>query len=135
MRLHIPGIESHVAEGGASEGAFPGPLAFFLAGSKSASFSHLANSTDGPALILLSLICANFRNCLRPASVLRALDLLLDLGRYLTDETKLDRLVPYLVAILEDDAATVRSAALRTLTQTVSFLVPTSILARLVALR
>jgi hypothetical protein len=76
-------------------------------------------SSDGAALVLLSLICSNIRNCVRPASVIRALDILLALSRYLTDETKLDRLVPYLVAVLQDDMASVRSAALKTLTQTV----------------
>lgn len=55
---------------------------------------------------------------MRPASVLRALEILLALNRYLTDETRLDRLVPYLVALLQDDAAPVRSMALRNLTQT-----------------
>lgn len=73
---------------------------------------------DGPALVILSLVCANIRNCVRPASVLRALEILLALNRYLTDETRLDRLVPYLVSLLEDDIATVRSVALRALTQT-----------------
>lgn len=75
-------------------------------------------ATDGPALIVLSLVCANLRNCVRPASVLRALELLLALNRYLTDPTRLDRLVPYLVALLSDDVASVRAAALRALTQT-----------------
>jgi phosphoinositide-3-kinase regulatory subunit 4 len=37
----------------------------------------------------------------------------------LTDEAKLDRMVPYIVDLLHDDAATVRSAALRTLMQVV----------------
>ena len=72
--------------------------------------------------MLLSLVCADIRNCVRPSSVVRALDISLALGRYLTDETKLDRLVPYLVAVLQDDMAFVRSAALKTLTQTVSLL-------------
>ncbi|KAM0754729.1 Other/VPS15 protein kinase [Meredithblackwellia eburnea MCA 4105] len=92
VQLCIPGVESSIAQEGATE--------------------------DGPALILLSLLCANLRNCLRPASVIRAFDLLLALSKYLTDETKLDRLVPYLVAMLEDDSTPVRAAVLRTLTQT-----------------
>jgi phosphoinositide-3-kinase regulatory subunit 4 len=73
---------------------------------------------DGPALVVLSLVCANLRNCVRPASVLRALDILLALNHYLTDETRLDRLVPYLVAMLQDDISIVRATALRYLTQT-----------------
>ncbi|EPQ51918.1 ARM repeat-containing protein [Gloeophyllum trabeum ATCC 11539] len=72
---------------------------------------------DGPALILLSLICANIRNCLRPSSKIRALDVFLALSPHLTDEAKLDRLAPYIVDLLHDDAASVRAAALRTLMQ------------------
>ncbi|ORY82386.1 Other/VPS15 protein kinase [Leucosporidium creatinivorum] len=92
LRLHIPGFEGQPVSGGVTE--------------------------DGPALIILSLICSNIRNCVRPASIIRALDVLLALNRYLTDETKLDRLVPYLVTILQDEMAYVRSAAVKALTQT-----------------
>lgn len=88
---------------------------------RTASFAQLTRTclADGPALVILALVCANVRNCVRPASVLRALEILLALNRYLTDETRLDRLVPYLVTLLSDDAATVRAMALRVLTQTV----------------
>jgi hypothetical protein len=78
--------------------------------------------TDGPALIILALVCANVRNCSQPSSKLRALDVFLALSVHLTDEAKLDRLVPYIVDLLRDDAAAVRSAALRTLLQVVSTL-------------
>ncbi|GAA5884630.1 hypothetical protein JCM6882_005326 [Rhodosporidiobolus microsporus] len=94
IRLSLPGMEGETVEG------------------------WQVVSEDGPALILLSLLTSNLRNCVRPFSVLRALELLLALNRYLTDETKLDRLVPYLVALLEDDVAAVRAMALRVLTQT-----------------
>ncbi|CCO36045.1 phosphoinositide-3-kinase, regulatory subunit 4,p150 [Rhizoctonia solani AG-1 IB] len=72
---------------------------------------------DGPALIVLSLVCSNIRNCVIPSSKLRALDLLLALAVYLTDEAKLDRLTPYVIDLLHDEAAVVRSAGIRTLTQ------------------
>ena len=45
---------------------------------------------------------------------------MLALAVHLTDEAKLDRLVPYVVDLLHDEAATVRSAAVRALTQVVS---------------
>ena len=44
--------------------------------------------------------------------------MLLYIGRLLTDETKLDWLLPYIVASLANEAPTVRVAALRTLTET-----------------
>jgi phosphoinositide-3-kinase regulatory subunit 4 len=47
------------------------------------------------------------------------MDVFLALGCHLTDEAKLDRMVPYIVELLHDDSALVRSAALRTLIQAV----------------
>ncbi|KAI0672432.1 hypothetical protein C8Q78DRAFT_971156 [Trametes maxima] len=76
-----------------------------------------AAADDGPALIILSLICANIRNCYLPSSKVRALDVCLALSAHLTDEAKLDRMVPYIVDLLHDDAALVRASALRTLLQ------------------
>ncbi|KAI0357817.1 hypothetical protein OH77DRAFT_1303761 [Trametes cingulata] len=76
-----------------------------------------AAAEDGPALIILSLVCANVRNCYRPSSKVRALDVFLALSAHLTDEAKLDRMVPYIVDLLHDDAAIVRASALRTLMQ------------------
>ncbi|KAI0364206.1 hypothetical protein BV20DRAFT_1108288 [Pilatotrama ljubarskyi] len=78
-----------------------------------------AAAEDGPALIILSLVCANIRNCYRPSSKVRALDVFLALCAHLTDEAKLDRMVPYIVDLLHDDAAIVRASALRTLMQVV----------------
>ncbi|TBU59830.1 hypothetical protein BD310DRAFT_1038276 [Dichomitus squalens] len=76
-----------------------------------------AAAEDGPALIILSLVCANIRDCYLPSSKVRALDVFLALSSHLTDEAKLDRMVPYIVDLLHDDAAIVRAAALRTLMQ------------------
>lgn len=75
--------------------------------------------TDGPAVILLSLVCGNLRNCACASSIMRGFDVLLALSKYLTDETKLDRMLPFVASMLQNDAASVRAAALRTLTQTV----------------
>ncbi|GAA6055457.1 hypothetical protein JCM3770_002836 [Rhodotorula araucariae] len=111
-----PGASS-TADGNASrvQGLFP--IRLNLPGQEGKTVTENVDE-DGPALIILALVCANIRNCIRPASVLRALEILLALNRYLTDETRLDRLVPYLVALLEDDVASVRAMALRVLTQT-----------------
>ncbi|KAI0080417.1 hypothetical protein K474DRAFT_1589825 [Panus rudis PR-1116 ss-1] len=72
---------------------------------------------DGPALILLALITANIRTCSLPSSKRKALDVFLALAPHLTDEAKLDRMVPYIVELLNDDSPSVRSAAVRTLLQ------------------
>lgn len=78
------------------------------------------SSTDGPALIVLALLTANIRTCRLPSSKLRALDVFLALAPHLTDEAKLDRMVPYVVELLQDDAPLVRGAAARTLLQIAS---------------
>lgn len=75
---------------------------------------------DGLALIILSLVCANLRNCALPSSKLRSLDVLLVLSLYLTDEARLDRLLPYVMELFHDDAPIVRASALRTALQIVS---------------
>lgn len=75
---------------------------------------------DGPALIILSLVSSNIRNCRLPSSKLRGLDMLLSLSTYLTDEAKVDRLLPYVMDLLSDDAPIVRATALRTALQIVS---------------
>lgn len=47
------------------------------------------------------------------------MDVFLALACHLTDEAKLDRMIPYIVELLHDDSALVRSAAMRTLMQAV----------------
>lgn len=71
------------------------------------------------ALIFLSFVCSLIRNAVIPSSKLKALDILLALGEHLPDDVKLDRLVPYLMALLCDEAPLVRANAIKTLTQLV----------------
>jgi hypothetical protein len=85
---------------------------------------------DGPALIILALVTTNIRNCTLPSSKVHALDVLLALSSHLTDEAKLDRMVPYIIDLLHDDAAIVRVASLRTLMQVVCDLLSMKILDR-----
>lgn len=68
---------------------------------------------------MLSFISANIRNCLRPSCTVQGLEQMLYLSRLLTDETVLDRILPYVVYFLCDEAAVVRSMAIRSLTQLV----------------
>ncbi|KAH6910746.1 other/VPS15 protein kinase [Coprinopsis sp. MPI-PUGE-AT-0042] len=85
---------------------------------------------DGPALIILASVTANVRNCKLPSTKVHALDVFLALSCHLTDEAKLDRMVPYIVELLHDDSALVRSAALRTLVQVltlVSVITPSNV--------
>ena len=70
-------------------------------------------------MIILSFVTANIRDCTLPSSKIRALDVFLALACHLTDEAKLDRMVPYIIELLNDDSALVRSAATRALMQVV----------------
>ncbi|KAF4603205.1 Serine/threonine-protein kinase [Pleurotus pulmonarius] len=89
----------------------------------SPSTGRYAATEDGPALIILAIVTAHYRNCYLPSSKLHALDILLALCPHLTDEAKLDRMVPYIVDILHDESPPVRSAALRTLVQVLMLVV------------
>lgn len=71
---------------------------------------------DGP-LIFLALIVSSLRNTARATAKIRACDILLAFSERLTDEAKLDRVLPYLVALLSDKVDIVKVAAIRTLTQ------------------
>lgn len=75
--------------------------------------------SDGTALLVLPVILANIRNCIRPSSKCHALELLVHLStRWLTDETKLDRVLPYIMSLFDDPSSQVRMAAIRCCVQT-----------------
>ncbi|KAH9453270.1 hypothetical protein Pst134EA_024154 [Puccinia striiformis f. sp. tritici] len=83
--------------------------------------SELSKSSvdDDVALILLSVLNANIRSCLYPNSVMKALDLYLALLDHLTDETILDRVLPYLVSLLNsaESCDSIKTSTLLCLTQ------------------
>lgn len=70
---------------------------------------------DGPALLLLNIVTSSIRNALSPSSRLHGLQLFLKLCPFLLEEDKVDRIVPFVVELLSDDAAIVRAEACRTL--------------------
>lgn len=72
---------------------------------------------DDGALIFLSLIVSSVRNTARTAARIKACDLLLAFSERLTDEAKLDRVLPYLHSLLTDKSDVVKVAALRSMTQ------------------
>ncbi|KAI9852318.1 MAG: Serine/threonine-protein kinase [Thelocarpon superellum] len=77
-------------------------------------------ATDDGTLIFLTLVVSSLRSTARATARLRACDLLLAFAERLTDEAKLDRVLPYVVALLNDRADVVKMAAIRTLTQLVA---------------
>lgn len=75
---------------------------------------------DNGTFILLNVVTASIRSCARSASKVRACELLLAFAERLPDEAKLDRILPYVVLLLEDTSEMVLVAALRTMTQLLS---------------
>ncbi|RDL39940.1 uncharacterized protein BP5553_04280 [Venustampulla echinocandica] len=82
-----------------------------------ASIIGIKNLIDDGTLIFLALVTSSVRNTARATARIRACDLLLAFAERLTDEAKLDRVLPYLVLLLNDKVDTVKVAAIRSLTQ------------------
>ncbi len=70
---------------------------------------------DG-TFLFLTLVCSSLRNTTKAASRLKACDLLVAFAERLPDEAKLDRILPYIVALLSDPAEAVQASAIRALT-------------------
>ncbi|ORX99188.1 ARM repeat-containing protein [Basidiobolus meristosporus CBS 931.73] len=77
-------------------------------------------SDDEGAVIFLSLICSSIRNAVYPSSKLYALDMLLAISEHLSDDMKLDRLLPYIVSLLSDRVSLVRGSAVKAMTELLS---------------
>ncbi|KAF1989202.1 ARM repeat-containing protein [Aulographum hederae CBS 113979] len=73
--------------------------------------------SDDGTLIFLSLIVSSVRNTARASSRLHGCELLLAFAERLTDEAKLDRVLPYFMSMLSDPADNVKVASLRGITQ------------------
>lgn len=54
--------------------------------------------------------------------MMHALAAMVELSPYLTDESKLDRLVPFIIALLEENSPGVKAAAVRSLATIVRFI-------------
>lgn len=77
---------------------------------------------DDGSLIFLTLVVSSLRNTARSAARVRACDLMLAFAERITDEAKLDRVLPYVVALLNDSADIVKISAIRTLSQLLSLI-------------
>ncbi|KAJ4368144.1 Serine/threonine-protein kinase [Neocucurbitaria cava] len=86
------------------------------------NYQHQASPTpslaiDDGNLIFLTIVVSCLRGTARASARVRGLELLLAFSERLTDEAKLDRVVPYVSQLLTDKSEQVKIAALRTLTQ------------------
>ncbi|KAL3917973.1 MAG: hypothetical protein SGILL_004459, partial [Bacillariaceae sp.] len=76
--------------------------------------------SENSLLVYLQLVLSTVRHVQRPASKLVALRLMERVGRYSTDEARLQRIVPVTVSLLQDQDPLVRAAAVQVLTSTIN---------------
>ena len=77
---------------------------------------------DDGSLIYLTLVVSSLRNTARSNARIRACDLMLAFAERITDEAKLDRVLPYVMSLLNDRADVVKITAIRTMTQILSLI-------------
>ncbi|KAI5363352.1 Putative serine/threonine-protein kinase Vps15 [Septoria linicola] len=93
------------------------PLQIDLPNSRHAAHAADISAAENGTFILLNVIAASMRSSARAATKLRACELLLAFAEHLPDEAKLDRILPYIMPLLEDPNEMVLAAVLRTMTQ------------------
>lgn len=93
------------------------PLQVDLPNSRHLAHAAHPGSGENGTFILLNIITSSMRSSARSTSKLRACELLLAFAERLPDEAKLDRVLPYVISLLEDSSEIVLVAALRTMTQ------------------
>lgn len=75
-----------------------------------------ATGEDG-SLILLSILLSDIRHTTKATSRVRACDTIVALSERISDEARLDRVVPFLMSLASDEAPEVRSSAVISLAQ------------------
>jgi phosphoinositide-3-kinase, regulatory subunit 4 len=95
------------------------PLQIDIPNYKHQAFSGSSKTGDDGSLIFLGVVLSSLRSTARAAAKIRACELLLAFTEQATDEAKLDRVLPYIITLLNDKTDLVRVTALRTLTQLV----------------
>lgn len=93
------------------------PLCIDIPNYQHQAISKPSLSVDDGNLIFLTIVVSCLRGTARASARLRGLELLLAFAERLTDEAKLDRVVPYVATLLTDKSEQVKIAALRTMTQ------------------
>ncbi|KAI5285644.1 Serine/threonine-protein kinase [Ascosphaera aggregata] len=76
-------------------------------------------SEDG-SLIFLTLVSSSLRNTRKASTRMKACDIFLAFAERLSDEAKMDRVLPYVVLLLSDPCDLVKVTAIQTLTQLLS---------------
>jgi phosphoinositide-3-kinase regulatory subunit 4 len=93
------------------------PLQIDIAGNRHTASTDTKRPSDDGTLLFLTTAVGCLKTTARTNARLKACDLLLAFAERLTDEAKLDRILPYLMSMLPDRSDVVKVAALRTITQ------------------
>ena len=93
------------------------PLQVDIPNNRHPAMDRAGLASDNGALLFSNIVISSIRSMARASSRVRGCELLLAFAEHLTDEAKLDRVLPYAMALLEDEVDTVKIAALRTITQ------------------
>jgi phosphoinositide-3-kinase, regulatory subunit 4 len=100
------------------------PLEVDIPNNRHQASADVKRPPDDGSLIFLTIIVASLRHTARSSSKVRGCELLLAFAERVPDEAKLDRILPYLMLLLNDESEVVKVATLRTITQVVSYLAP-----------
>jgi phosphoinositide-3-kinase regulatory subunit 4 len=76
---------------------------------------HESNLEDG-TLLFMNIVVSSIRNTSKASARLKACELLVAFATHLSDEAKLDRVLPYIVGLLQDKSDAVRVASLKAMT-------------------
>jgi phosphoinositide-3-kinase, regulatory subunit 4 len=77
--------------------------------------SHESDLQDG-TLLFLNIVVSSIRNTSKSSARLKACELLVAFAAHLSDEAKLDRVLPYVVGLLSDQSDAVKVASLKAMT-------------------
>jgi phosphoinositide-3-kinase, regulatory subunit 4 len=102
------------------------PLEIDIPSNRHQASAAKGKTIDDGTLIFLTLVVSSLRSTARANARIHACELLLAFAERVTDEAKLDRILPYLVALLNDKTDAVKVAAIRSITQLVSAPTPHS---------
>ena len=80
---------------------------------------------DG-TFLFINIVTSSLRSTARSSARVQACDLLLAFSGYISNDAKLDRILPFMITLLDDPSDVVRIAALRTIAHMISSVASTS---------
>lgn len=93
------------------------PLEVDIPNNRHVATNNADYSRSNGALLFLNVVTSSLRTTARASTRVRGCELLLAFSETLTDDAKLDRVLPHALFLLEDKVETVQIAALRAVTQ------------------